>query len=1300
MKKKGSRCAVCALLTAAVVLLSPLGEWLGSDVETAAQPERNVVPTDQACVNFENAASYAAVDYSADGFVFSDRAGFGTSGKALTLRSDAPGSHLLPLLTDDGRTIPVETGYRYYVELYAKAEKTAPQLEFYAVSKDDAAVRAPLEGTLSLSSDAKGWRKQVACVCSNDLADGADTLALGFTGTDAKDCAVDAITVTRVPVAETAIVLHSPDAHETTEVLHGTPGQSPLTAEMLDARALPTQGKAFDGWYLDEACTQPFAVTGAFPQTDLSLYARYLKIQAVTTQTVDFEAGYRTAEKTGSLAATADPVHSGKTALSAELDRTSLDQTAYRSLLTTDGRRIAVTPGAEYLITYYAQATPRGSQMYAKLDFYATSCASPEDEMNWNNVALLTSAQAGNQQIFTESTHGWKQYAALVRIDPALDPAQAYLALGVYDNTGVGCRVYIDDLTVTQLNATQRPLLLCGVDEEDGVETVFGSVGEVCELPTLTRDGYVFAGWYREPTYQTKVSEVAFATDEVRVYARWEALREGSTAELSFETGYDGSENLQVADVARTGSRALHFHAEGKTGANTQYRRILDNDGNPYRLVDGATYIVTFWYRASRIGDAFGAFRFDLYRSNGRVAAEDLVQMTKPDVDLAKNDQITVRRSTDVWTQAAIAFTVDLHSDPERAQSSELVLGAFLGANGTEACGDVYIDDLCVRELPTLNYAVTLVTDETQDSCRILWGKAGEPMRLPTCEPQGSAPFEGWCYDAARSSLCDLTVYPERNLRLFARWKLDPTAPETVITFEDYARYNDFSDGGLRADATGTVALSTEQAHSGDYSLKLVSNGGWYGGQAFLYDGTDTFRVEPGATYAISYYMYAKSQTYLDIVEMNFVTSSPDSRTTSWKQQSHTLWGDYADPQVNIGPSAAVYWNSPFDQWRKCTTIFTADCTAANNALSITAWGTKNARTVYLDDITITKIDPANSYIFCDANFTGGADQVVQGRAGSTVQLTAPEREGYSFSGWYTDDAFDPDTRYTPTGTLPEKPLYLFAKWVRSSFAQGFEDYYSTAPAVDRDYELVEARAGSSQVYEGSYAMHRIGDAARPKRFSLMTDYGDMLESMQTYYVSMQVRVADPGDADGYLQIINTKSNMYPWATDLDARNVIKLSSIADGKWHQIVYQITLIDVFLAIGTPSRSDVYLDDVRVYLEGYQPAFPAGSVVTADDEAFPPPEDTPEFNDAPTEFEPGDNTAVVEGDEEESTTVRKKVVTTVRKKKKPTSAAAGGFPWWVILLICLGVVLLLGAGAIVAWKTGLFRKLRKKREKEAG
>lgn len=124
------------------------------------------------------------------------------------------------------------------------------------------------------------------------------------------------------------------------------------------------------------------------------------------------------------------------------------------------------------------------------------------------------------------------------------------------------------------------------------------------------------------------------------------------------------------------------------------------------------------------------------------------------------------------------------------------------------------------------------------------------------------------------------------------------------------------------------------------------------------------------------------------------------------------------------------YQNSQANSWWPVTTTFTA----ANNAQFAFIYQTAyNNESLYIDDITITEVAPVV------VDFYDSTEKINQlkGMTGSKLNLpSAPEKDGYTFEGWYTDS--DCTAKATAT-SFPETDTNFYAKYTSAAITQDFE---------------------------------------------------------------------------------------------------------------------------------------------------------------------------------------------------------------------------------------------------------------------
>ena len=131
-----------------------------------------------------------------------------------------------------------------------------------------------------------------------------------------------------------------------------------------------------------------------------------------------------------------------------------------------------------------------------------------------------------------------------------------------------------------------------------------------------------------------------------------------------------------------------------------------------------------------------------------------------------------------------------------------------------------------------------------------------------------------------------------------------------------------------------TSEVCAEAAHSGDYGLKMISDGGWGG------TGDQTFTIEAGKSYRV------------------------------------TMWIKTIENGVNVqiqdgGNTVAGGWVNNAPEWTQLTYEFTA--TSANGKINFCGGGNGIATTVYVDDIKVKEmIDPSYDGYITNGDFETG----------------------------------------------------------------------------------------------------------------------------------------------------------------------------------------------------------------------------------------------------------------------------------------------------------------------------------------
>ena len=187
-------------------------------------------------------------------------------------------------------------------------------------------------------------------------------------------------------------------------------------------------------------------------------------------------------------------------------------------------------PGERYAITFYYKAgngNPGG--------MVVETVQAPNTYNGWID---FESVDAGYYELSScTSSDGWKQ--GTIIFENRTKVAQ-YIIFQV--NCGIAdqpnATVYFDDISVKKLTDEQ---IYVAFDYRDGRNTSYkiGAVGEALVIPTPTREGYTFDGWYTDAAYTKKFTGTTVPDKSMIVYAKWNINRgQTVTVNIPFSINY------------------------------------------------------------------------------------------------------------------------------------------------------------------------------------------------------------------------------------------------------------------------------------------------------------------------------------------------------------------------------------------------------------------------------------------------------------------------------------------------------------------------------------------------------------------------------------------------------------------------------------------------------------------------------------------------------------------------------------------------------------------------------------------
>jgi uncharacterized repeat protein (TIGR02543 family) len=285
----------------------------------------------------------------------------------------------------------------------------------------------------------------------------------------------------------------------------------------------------------------------------------------------------------------------------------------------------------------------------------------------------------------------------------------------------------------------------------------------------------------------------------------------------------------------------------------------------------------------------------------------------------------------------------------------------------------------------------------------------GATITIPQNPTKAGYNFKGWYVDQSLTNLFSLTNIPTNNITLYAKW-----AEIITITFN--------SNGGSAVASynheAGTVINAPTQPVK-----SLHSFGGWYSDQALttLY----TFTTMP--TQDIT--LYAK---WNPVTTINF-NSNGGSSVTIYIHDVGTAIS---------APTAPTKTGYTFSGWYSDQALLTA----------------YTFTTMPAQDITLFAKWSINSYTLTFNSNGGSAVTALVGDFQTSISApTTPTKAGYTFGGWYSDQAL---TTLYAFATMPAQNMTLYAKWEPVIYTMSFETngggiiddiklgYQETIPAI------------------------------------------------------------------------------------------------------------------------------------------------------------------------------------------------------------------------------------------------------------
>lgn len=363
----------------------------------------------------------------------------------------------------------------------------------------------------------------------------------------------------------------------------------------------------------------------------------------------------------------------------------------------------------------------------------------------------LTAANANSLVLkhLTSRDNGWANNGTSVTIDTSaftvgnwykfttlITAEQRAIGMYIYGSADV----YFDSIKFTPVT-TKNVTVTVNTGTDQTVEPLKGEVGSKMTLPTLTKEGYYFAGWYTDVEFKTPFEETdVFPTDNIEIFAKW--LPEGVIVQ-DFEKNYTYSDvgfSLYTATDendtnVKDGTKSLKWtHTSGSKAISLYPEK---------ELVIGKIYKLEMWIKAETSTYA----HVDITQLNDAVNGWSFGENTR----IVLPHFGTNYDSVGQWKKFEYTF-----------KAEKTAMGILMYGDD-----DFYFD--AIRWTPVNENITVDIVSNNGEAFEALKGAAGMELKLPTLTKEDYY-FAGWYTDAEFTEPYVISTYPETDITLYARW--------------------------------------------------------------------------------------------------------------------------------------------------------------------------------------------------------------------------------------------------------------------------------------------------------------------------------------------------------------------------------------------------------------------------------------------------------------------------------------------------------------------------------------------------
>ena len=640
-------------------------------------------------------------------------------------------------------------------------------------------------------------------------------------------------------------------------------------------------------------------------------------------------------------------------------------------------------------VTYTAQWTKRGDTAY-RVEHYTRRLSGNGYLLTGDDPIVYGKGTTGGQLNISDldwNRPGLELDHATVNGEAVANDSLA--AIGADGKTVI--RLYYERRDVTLTLDTRGGSFADGVTPS--VTQKYGTA--LSALPTPTKEGCRFDGWYTDEACTTAFTAAAMPGENTTLYAKWSAkpytitFKDGETVLATIGKDY-GTEITAPENPTKEGYTFAGWDTEIPATMPAKDMTIQAKwTVNRYTITfkDGETVLKS---STQDYGTAIDA-PADPTREGYTFAGWDqTVPGTMPAEDMVLTARWTVNRYTITFKdgdEVISAVTRDYAAEV-KAPADPTKEGYTFAGWDTEIPATMPARDMTIQAKWTVNkYTITFDTDGGSSIASITQDY-GTALTLPTPAKEGYG-FGGWYTDLNCTKQFTASAMPAENTTLYAKWNIG----EYTLTFD--------TDGGSVI-APISQKYGTAVAAPTDPTKEGYTFAGW--------------------DQAIPATMPARSMTIKAKWTVNKYTITFD---TDGGNAIASITQDYGTAITKPTPAKEGYGFGGWYTDQNCTKRFTANTMPAENTTLYAKWN--------IGEYTLTFDTDGGSVI-----------APISQKYGTAVAApTDPTKEGYTFAGW--DQAIP--------ATMPARSMTIKAKWTVNKYTITFDtDGGNAIASITQDY--------------------------------------------------------------------------------------------------------------------------------------------------------------------------------------------------------------------------------------------------------